>query len=176
MFMTDWRALLTPQKAYWRLSPQFQFSLSAVTLGIYLGEYNWITFSSVCFEMSVVPCTERWPEPRESVRCESLWEYTTTYSQIKANLLPVSVGGFTHREKKDQRTGADRMVNLNLSLEVEAAYEEPCWLRVQLHDFDLQYCNICEAFKICHSLVFFTSLWVSLHKENGERCVVPNLT
>ncbi len=47
MFMSDWISLMTPQKAtldsmrilvlsYQRLSPQFQFSLSAVTLGIYL--------------------------------------------------------------------------------------------------------------------------------------------
>jgi hypothetical protein len=50
MFMFDLSALMTPQKAtldsmqplswfvsYRRLSPQFQFSLTAVTLGIYLG-------------------------------------------------------------------------------------------------------------------------------------------
>jgi len=49
MFMSDWSALMTPQKAtldsmhtlswfisYRRLSPQFQFSLSAAALGMYL--------------------------------------------------------------------------------------------------------------------------------------------
>jgi hypothetical protein len=49
MLISEWRAIMTPQKAtldsmrtpswfvsYRRLSPQFQLSLSAVTLGIYL--------------------------------------------------------------------------------------------------------------------------------------------
>jgi hypothetical protein len=48
MFMSDWSTLLTPQKAtldsirtfvfvsYRRLSPQFQVSLSAAVLGMYL--------------------------------------------------------------------------------------------------------------------------------------------
>jgi hypothetical protein len=52
MFLSAWSALMTPQKAtldsmrtlslfvsYRRLSPQFQFSQSAVTLVIYLGGF-----------------------------------------------------------------------------------------------------------------------------------------
>ncbi len=52
--MSEWSALMTPQKtildslrtlswlvSYRRLSPQFQFSLSAVTLGIYLCVPTW---------------------------------------------------------------------------------------------------------------------------------------
>ncbi len=74
--------------SYRRLSPPFQFSLSAVTLGIYLGGLSVVAYS--------VRVTGA---PRE---CESLWEYTTTYSQIKANVLPVSVGGFTHTQREEK--------------------------------------------------------------------------
>jgi hypothetical protein len=68
MFMFDWSALMTPHKAtldslrtlsrfvsYRRLSPKFQFSRSAVTLGIYLCVYAvssfilfWLLFNINC--------------------------------------------------------------------------------------------------------------------------------